>query len=74
MDLGTMKERIEGRYYQELTEYLDDLTLMCNNCMEYNTPDTPFHKIGKKMLTACEKIFKREKKAAAAEARKLLDE
>ena len=34
-----------------------DCELMCNNCLKYNTEDTPFHGLALKMLKETERII-----------------
>ncbi|CAI2725595.1 unnamed protein product [Schistosoma spindalis] len=56
MDLGTIYNRLKSRaYYQSATEYLADVTLMCNNAMVYNPPDTIYYQRARKLLAFCRK-------------------
>ncbi|XP_021069137.1 nucleosome-remodeling factor subunit BPTF isoform X8 [Mus pahari] len=43
MDLATMEERIQKRYYEKLTEFVADMTKIFDNCRYYNPRDTPFY-------------------------------
>ncbi|CAH8488686.1 unnamed protein product [Schistosoma bovis] len=56
MDLGTIYNRLKSRaYYRSATEYLADVTLMCNNAMIYNPPDTIYYQRARKLLAFCRK-------------------
>ena len=39
MDMSTMMSRIDLGTYQTVQEFLDDITLICTNALEYN-PDS----------------------------------
>ncbi|XP_020856632.1 nucleosome-remodeling factor subunit BPTF isoform X2 [Phascolarctos cinereus] len=43
MDLATMEERIQKRYYKKLTEFVADMTKIFDNCRYYNPSDSPFY-------------------------------
>ncbi|KAF6092495.1 bromodomain PHD finger transcription factor [Phyllostomus discolor] len=43
MDLATMEERIQRRYYEKLTEFVADMTKIFDNCRYYNPSDSPFY-------------------------------
>ncbi|XP_065108949.1 nucleosome-remodeling factor subunit BPTF isoform X5 [Paramisgurnus dabryanus] len=43
MDLSTMEERIQKRYYSKLTEFVADMTKIFDNCRYYNPSDSPFY-------------------------------
>lgn len=45
MDFGTMWTRIDEGMYGSFDEYAADYNLTLENCMEYNTPDTEYHKV-----------------------------
>ncbi|TNN16991.1 Bromodomain-containing protein isoform 2 [Schistosoma japonicum] len=56
MDLGTIFNRLQSRaYYRSAAEYLADVTLMCNNAMIYNPPDTIYYQRARKLLAFCRK-------------------
>ncbi|KAK4472717.1 hypothetical protein MN116_002700 [Schistosoma mekongi] len=56
MDLGTIFNRLQSRaYYRSAAEYLADVTLMCNNAMVYNPPDTIYYQRARKLLAFCRK-------------------
>ncbi|XP_073996393.1 bromodomain containing 7/9 isoform X1 [Rhodnius prolixus] len=50
MDFSTMKQKIDDNAYPNLTSYINDLKLMCNNAMVYNQPDTIYYKAAKRLL------------------------
>ncbi|XP_036692021.1 nucleosome-remodeling factor subunit BPTF isoform X9 [Balaenoptera musculus] len=43
MDLATMEERVQRRYYEKLTEFVADMTKIFDNCRYYNPSDSPFY-------------------------------
>ncbi|XP_010595325.2 nucleosome-remodeling factor subunit BPTF isoform X14 [Loxodonta africana] len=43
MDLATMEERVQRRYYERLTEFVADMTKIFDNCRYYNPSDSPFY-------------------------------
>uniref|UniRef100_A0A674BI36 Nucleosome-remodeling factor subunit BPTF-like n=1 Tax=Salmo trutta TaxID=8032 RepID=A0A674BI36_SALTR len=43
MDLSTMEERLQKRYYIKLTEFVADMTKVFDNCRYYNPSDSPFY-------------------------------
>lgn len=53
MDLGTIKKRLENRYYCSSSEAIEDFNLIFQNCYAYNTPDNEVVKMAKKL----EKMF-----------------
>ncbi|XP_028979015.2 nucleosome-remodeling factor subunit BPTF isoform X3 [Esox lucius] len=42
MDLATMEDRLQKRYYNKLTEFVADMTKIFDNCRYYNPSDSPF--------------------------------
>lgn len=50
MDFSTIKQKIDDSNYQNLSEFVDDFKLMCDNAMTYNHPDTIYYKAAKKLL------------------------
>ncbi|XP_029420761.1 nucleosome-remodeling factor subunit BPTF-like isoform X2 [Nannospalax galili] len=42
MDLATMQERVQKRYYEKLTEFVADMNKIFDNCHYYNPSDSPF--------------------------------
>ncbi|KAF7249599.1 hypothetical protein EG68_09648 [Paragonimus skrjabini miyazakii] len=58
MDLGTISNRLTSRTcYKSVTDYLADVTLMCNNAMVYNPPDTIYYQRARKLQSFCRKQF-----------------
>lgn len=53
MDLGTIKKRLENRYYCSSSEAIDDFKAIFQNCYTYNTPDNEVVKMAQKL----EKMF-----------------
>ncbi|KAK6300327.1 hypothetical protein J4Q44_G00284250 [Coregonus suidteri] len=43
MDLSTMEDRLQKRYYIKLTEFVADMTKVFDNCRYYNPSDSPFY-------------------------------
>ncbi|KAL4648020.1 nucleosome-remodeling factor subunit BPTF [Arapaima gigas] len=43
MDLSTMENRVQKRYYIKLTEFVADMTKIFDNCRYYNPSDSPFY-------------------------------
>uniref|UniRef100_A0A8C7GWZ6 Bromodomain PHD finger transcription factor n=1 Tax=Oncorhynchus kisutch TaxID=8019 RepID=A0A8C7GWZ6_ONCKI len=42
MDLSTMEDKLQKRYYNKLTEFVADMTKVFDNCRYYNPNDSPF--------------------------------
>ncbi|TGZ61088.1 hypothetical protein CRM22_008188 [Opisthorchis felineus] len=58
MDLGTIYTRLQSRaYYRSATDYLADVTLMCDNAMVYNAPNTVYFERARKLLLFCRKLL-----------------
>ncbi|KAJ8264107.1 hypothetical protein GJAV_G00145260 [Gymnothorax javanicus] len=43
MDLATMEDRAQKRFYSKLTEFVADMTKIFDNCRYYNPSDSPFY-------------------------------
>uniref|UniRef100_A0A4W3KAJ7 Bromodomain PHD finger transcription factor n=1 Tax=Callorhinchus milii TaxID=7868 RepID=A0A4W3KAJ7_CALMI len=43
MDLATMEERVQRRFYKKLTDFVGDMTKIFDNCRYYNPSDSPFY-------------------------------
>ncbi|XP_023675299.2 nucleosome-remodeling factor subunit BPTF isoform X2 [Paramormyrops kingsleyae] len=43
MDLATMEDRLQRRFYVKLTEFVADMTKIFDNCRYYNPSDSPFY-------------------------------
>merc|ERR1719495_1112987 len=39
MDLGTIRDKMERRQYNNSLEFANDMRLICTNCYKYNPPD-----------------------------------
>ncbi|CAH2307693.1 bromodomain-containing 9 isoform X3 [Pelobates cultripes] len=50
MDFSTMREKITTNEYKSITEFKADFKLMCENAMTYNSPETVYYKLAKKLL------------------------
>lgn len=49
MDLGTMKRKLDAGQYRDANAFEADFKLLINNCMTYNPPMTPVHKMGEQL-------------------------
>ncbi|XP_041449508.1 SWR1 complex bromodomain subunit bdf1-like [Drosophila obscura] len=49
MDIGSIIERIDNRYYQNLAEAVTDFRIMLGNCFQYFARDDPVYKKGIQM-------------------------
>ncbi|XP_012275842.1 bromodomain-containing protein 7 isoform X2 [Orussus abietinus] len=63
MDFSTIKQKIDENAYRNLTEFVDDFKLMCDNATTYNHPDTIYFKAAKKLLHVGLKMITPEKLA-----------
>ena len=61
MDFLTMKENIDERTYENLDDYKAHYELVMRNAMTYNTPDTIYHKVAKKLLKIGVKQIEKER-------------
>nr|CAG4650083.1 EOG090X04G3 [Sida crystallina] len=61
MDFSTMKQKIEENDYKNLQEFSNDFTLMCNNAMVYNQPDTIYYKAAKRLLHNGQRLLSPDK-------------
>ena len=39
MDLSTIRNKMDGRSYNNSLEFANDMRLICTNCYKYNPPD-----------------------------------
>jgi bromodomain-containing protein 7/9 len=60
MDFSTMKAKIDGGQYHSVAEYRADYQCMMENCMQYNHPDTVYHREAKRLLSVGLKHMSRE--------------
>ncbi|XP_016506279.2 uncharacterized protein LOC107824075 [Nicotiana tabacum] len=44
MDFGTVRKKLDGGLYSNLEELEVDVFLICSNAMQYNAPDTVYHR------------------------------
>ncbi|RXG60874.1 Bromodomain-containing protein 7 [Armadillidium vulgare] len=61
MDFSKMTQKVQEGAYSCLSQFQEDLRLICNNCMTYNQPDTIYYKAAKRLLQAGEKILSPER-------------
>eukprot|EP01104_Vermistella_antarctica_P020563 TRINITY_DN8841_c0_g1_i1.p1 TRINITY_DN8841_c0_g1~~TRINITY_DN8841_c0_g1_i1.p1 ORF type:complete len:577 (-),score=99.04 TRINITY_DN8841_c0_g1_i1:67-1797(-) len=61
MDLTTVKDRLDKRAYANLASFAYDVRLVWSNCMRYNPPNLPIHKMGKRLSQQFEKRLAMEK-------------
>lgn len=51
MDLGTIKQRLITNYYHRMQEFLDDMSLIFENCIKFHGEDEDGNKVA--VLKAC---------------------
>jgi len=51
MDFSTILKKLKKGEYPSMNEYVDDVDLVFKNCMTYNPPNNPVHKMGQEMKT-----------------------
>ncbi|XP_064632300.1 peregrin-like isoform X3 [Lineus longissimus] len=49
MDFQTMRDKIEGHYYNQMDDFEADFNMMISNCMTYNAKDTVFYRAAVKL-------------------------
>ena len=49
MDFTRMENKLDSRAYGTLPEFREDFRLICQNCIKFNKPDSPYHKAAKKL-------------------------
>lgn len=62
MDFGTMRKKIDAHEYSlgnGMQEFKDDLELVFRNAMTYNTSDTIYYRVAKKLQTQSQPILAR---------------
>ena len=57
MDLGTIKQRLNQNYYHRLQEFLDDVSLVFENCLRYNGDESDVGKMGLKVREEFQKLY-----------------
>ncbi|CAK4714500.1 hypothetical protein LEN26_008228 [Aphanomyces euteiches] len=50
IDLSTIQKKIEDNQYPTKAAFKDDLILMCENCLSYNSSETNYYKAAKDLL------------------------
>lgn len=60
MDFSTMRKKIDDGEYACISEFRDDLKLMCDNAMTYNRPDTVYYKSAKRIWHSGNKLLSKE--------------
>eukprot|EP01018_Ginkgo_biloba_P031539 Gb_16964 [translate_table: standard] len=58
MDFGTIRNNLKRGVYANLEQFEDDILLVCSNAMQYNRPDTVYHKQGESMHALATKYFR----------------
>ncbi|ORX57887.1 Bromodomain-domain-containing protein [Piromyces finnis] len=49
MDFSTILKKLKKGEYPTMNEFVDDVDLVFKNCMTYNPPNNPVHKMGQEM-------------------------
>ncbi|CAL0318959.1 unnamed protein product [Lupinus luteus] len=57
MDFGTVRNKLDGELYAYLEQFENDLFLICSNAMQYNSPDTIYHRQARAMQEIAKKDF-----------------
>jgi len=57
MDLGTIKNKMENRQYNNSLEFANDMRLICTNCYKYNPPDHDVVAMARKLQDVFEMRF-----------------
>lgn len=57
MDLGTIKQKMENRQYNNSIEFANDMRLICTNCYKYNPPDHDVVAMARKLQDVFEMRF-----------------
>ena len=57
MDLGTIKQKMENRQYNNSLEFANDMRLICTNCYKYNPPDHDVVAMARKLQDVFEMRF-----------------
>ncbi|XP_054167400.1 bromodomain-containing protein 1-like [Oppia nitens] len=64
MDFSTIRQKINQNQYSSLIELIRDFQLIINNCTEYNTKETIWHKAALKLADQSQSILREAKKMA----------
>ncbi|XP_019438109.1 PREDICTED: uncharacterized protein LOC109344002 isoform X2 [Lupinus angustifolius] len=57
MDFGTVRNKLDGGLYANLETFENDVFLICSNAMQYNSPDTIYHRQARAMQEIAKKDF-----------------
>ncbi|KAE9609469.1 hypothetical protein Lal_00020660 [Lupinus albus] len=57
MDFGTLRNKLDGALYANLEQFENDVFLICSNAMQYNSPDTIYHRQARAMQEVAKKDF-----------------
>ncbi len=57
MDFGTIKHRLNINYYHRLQEFIDDMSLVFENCINFNGEDSQVGKMGKNVREEFKKLY-----------------
>lgn len=49
MDFSTMSSRINSNFYHTIDQFDTDFTLVIENCLQYNAPDTIYYRAAQKL-------------------------
>uniref|UniRef100_A0A8C7SDJ1 Bromodomain PHD finger transcription factor n=1 Tax=Oncorhynchus mykiss TaxID=8022 RepID=A0A8C7SDJ1_ONCMY len=72
MDLSTMEDRLQKRYYNKLTEFVADMTKVFDNCRYYNPNDSPFFQCAEVLESFFVQKLKGFKASSSSEALSLI--
>eukprot|EP00127_Corallochytrium_limacisporum_P000102 Clim_evm9s4 gene=Clim_evmTU9s4 len=73
MDLSTMEKKIKGMMYGTLEAYIDDLKLICDNCMTFNDDRSIYYREAKKLKGVAENMVEKSKKNWQAKEEQILE-
>ncbi|KAI4346481.1 hypothetical protein L6164_007374 [Bauhinia variegata] len=57
MDFGTVRKKLDAGVYTNLEQFEKDVFLICSNAMQYNAPDTIYHRQARSMQEMARKDF-----------------
>ncbi|XP_019417398.1 PREDICTED: uncharacterized protein LOC109328399 [Lupinus angustifolius] len=57
MDFGTVRNKLDEALYANLEQFENDVFLICSNAMQYNSPDTIYHRQARAMQEIAKKDF-----------------
>lgn len=59
MDFATVRKKLANGSYSSLEQFESDILLICSNAMQYNAPDTIYHKQARSIQELAKKKFER---------------